>query len=174
MRTALARHLASFVLPLTAALIVPAALLGGEGWEQLGNRTTPALLAVGAVLGLAGLAMLTWTVTLFVRIGRGTLAPWSPTRALVVRGPYAHVRNPMISGVACILLGEAVACASPPVAAWAALFVLTNHVYFVLSEEPGLLERFGAAYEVYRRNVPRWIPRRLPWRAERCTTGQQG
>ena len=60
-----------------------------------------------AVVAAAGLAMLVWTVTLFVRVGRGTLAPWDPTRRLVARGPYARVRNPMISGVLAIIVGEA-------------------------------------------------------------------
>jgi protein-S-isoprenylcysteine O-methyltransferase Ste14 len=47
-------------------------------------------------------------------------------------------------------------------ALWAALFLVNNHVYFVLSEEPGLLRRFGEDYARYCREVPRWIPR---WRA---------
>jgi protein-S-isoprenylcysteine O-methyltransferase Ste14 len=31
-------------------------------------------------------------------------------------------------------------------------------------EEPGLERRFGEAYRVYKRAVPRWLPRRDPWR----------
>ena len=31
-------------------------------------------------------------------------------------------------------------------------------------EEPTLREKFGAAYEEYCRNVPRWIPRLRAWR----------
>ena len=54
-----------------------------------------------------GFALPVWTVKLFVTVGQGTLAPWDPTSKLVVRGPYSHVRNPMITGVACILAGEA-------------------------------------------------------------------
>ena len=49
-----------------------------------------------------------WTNRLFATIGHGTLAPWNPPEKLVVRGVYRHVRNPMITGVFCILLGEAV------------------------------------------------------------------
>jgi protein-S-isoprenylcysteine O-methyltransferase Ste14 len=113
--------------------------------------------------------MLAWTVTLFVRIGRGTLAPWDPTRKLVVRGPYAHVRNPMITGVLAILIGEALAFAARPLWTWAALFLAINHVYFLLSEEPGLADRFGAEYDEYKRHVPRWIPRLTAWRPGRAT-----
>ena len=82
----------------------------GAGAHRRASRARVA----GALLAAAGLGMLAWTVTLFIRIGRGTLAPWDPTRKLVVRGPYAHVRNPMITGVLAILIGEALAFAPDP------------------------------------------------------------
>ena len=103
--------------------------------------------------------MIVWTVSLFVRIGRGTLAPWDPTSRLVVRGPYRHVRNPMISGVLTVLLGEAVLFGSFAVLAWWAFVFALNAVYFVAFEEPDLRDRFGAEYEAYAERVPRWIPR---------------
>jgi protein-S-isoprenylcysteine O-methyltransferase Ste14 len=34
----------------------------------------------------------------------------------------------------------------------------------MISEEPMLESRFGEDYRVYRRNVPRWIPRFTPWK----------
>ena len=39
--------------------------------------------------------------------GHGTPAPWDPTERMVVRGPYRHVRNPMISAVFMVLAAEA-------------------------------------------------------------------
>ena len=158
------RNLRSFFLPLTAAAVVPAWLVQRAGWTQAIAAVRPARAAAGALLAAAGLGMLVWTVTLFIRIGRGTLAPWDPTRRLVVRGPYAHVRNPMISGVLAVIVGEAVALGTSPLWTWAGLFLAINHVYFVLSEERGLARRFGAEYDEYRRHVPRWIPRLSPWR----------
>jgi protein-S-isoprenylcysteine O-methyltransferase Ste14 len=103
------------------------------------------------------------TVRLFAREGEGTLAPWDPTRKLVAHGPYRHVRNPMITGVLLVLLGEAALLGSLGVLAWAAFFFTINAIWFPLVEEPGLVRRFGADYEEYRRNVPRWVPRRTPW-----------
>jgi protein-S-isoprenylcysteine O-methyltransferase Ste14 len=61
----------------------------------------------GGLLILAGLALFAWCTDLLARIGRGTLAPWAPTVGLVSSGPYRYMRNPMISGVAAILIGEA-------------------------------------------------------------------
>jgi protein-S-isoprenylcysteine O-methyltransferase Ste14 len=69
----------------------------------------------------------------------------------------------MISGVALMLLGEAAGTGSRAVGLWAASFLVVNHLYFVLSEEPGLERRFGQEYRAYQANVPRWIPRLLPW-----------
>jgi protein-S-isoprenylcysteine O-methyltransferase Ste14 len=153
------RIVRSLILPVSAMGVVPTCLLLG------GPPLQPT--ALGLLLGLpllgAGLAMLGWTLSLFVRIGRGTLAPWDPTRKLVIVGPYAHVRNPMISGVWGGLVGEALVLGSGRLALWAALFLLINHVYFVLSEEPGLLRRFGEEYAQYCRAVPRWIPRWRPY-----------
>jgi len=149
------RHLAAILaLPGVVTLLVPALL---APW---GDGLAPApLAAAGVLLVAAGVALIGWTVALFAAVGRGTLAPWDPTRRLVVRGPYRHVRNPMISGVLAVLLGEAALFASPALLIWFAVVLAVNAVYFPLVEEPGLRRRFGADYERYRAAVPRWLPR---------------
>jgi protein-S-isoprenylcysteine O-methyltransferase Ste14 len=103
------------------------------------------------------------TIRLFIQIGKGTLAPWEPTKKLVAAGIYRHTRNPMITGVTAILLGETVATGSAGLLVWAVLFFILNTVYFKLSEEPGLEARFGDDYVEYRKNVPMWLPRIKPW-----------
>jgi protein-S-isoprenylcysteine O-methyltransferase Ste14 len=115
-----------------------------------------------ACLGV-GLALFVASLRRFATEGRGTLAPWDPPRALVVRGPYRFVRNPMISGVVFLLFGEALVLRSLPHAAWAASFLALNTVYLPLVEEPGLERRFGEAYREYCRHVPRVVPRLRPW-----------
>jgi protein-S-isoprenylcysteine O-methyltransferase Ste14 len=92
-------------------------------------------------------------------VGNGTLAPWNPPQYLVIQGVYRHVRNPMIAGIFFILLGEAVVAASLPLLVWFLVFVVINSLYIPLSEEPGLVKRFGSDYLTYKQNVPRWIPR---------------
>jgi protein-S-isoprenylcysteine O-methyltransferase Ste14 len=119
--------------------------------------------AIGAVLLAGALAFFAWTVATFIRIGRGTIAPWDPTRKLIVAGPYRFVRNPMITAVMGILAGEALTLGSAPIAIWLAAFFAMNALYFPLVEEPGLRARFGPEYDEYRKNVPRWIPRLRPW-----------
>ena len=116
-----------------------------------------------AALVLLGLVLMIACIRLFIRVGQGTLAPWDPTRRLVVAGPYRYTRNPMISGVLFILVGEAILLGSPALTLWAALFFTGNHFYFQWSEEPGLAKRFGEDYQPYRTHVPRWLPRPFPW-----------
>ncbi|MBV9107942.1 MAG: isoprenylcysteine carboxylmethyltransferase family protein, partial [Gemmatimonadetes bacterium] len=103
------------------------------------------------------------TIALFATRGRGTLAPWDPPRRLVVEGIYRHVRNPMISGVIAIVLGEAAILGLRSVAGFAAIVISINAIYIPLLEEPQLRQRFGGDYDEYRRNVPRWVPRLRPW-----------
>jgi protein-S-isoprenylcysteine O-methyltransferase Ste14 len=154
------------LLPGTASVVVPAVILiGGEpniGWG-IGGPASALPVLLGLALICAGFALWLWTVRLFARIGRGTLAPWDPTERLVVEGPYRHVRNPMITAVTIVLAGEAALFGSSSLLIWLAAFVAINHVYFRVFEEPGLEARFGEEYSTYRRQVPRWLPRRTPW-----------
>ena len=164
------RHLiAILLLPFTVVVMVPRWLLGTDA-AAMGWGRAPAVdwisRAAGAVVFAAGFALFAWCVSLFARVGQGTLAPWDPTQRLVAVGPYRHVRNPMISGVLLMLVGEALLSRSGVLALWAGAFLLINHTYFLLSEEPGMQRRFGDSYRVYRAHVPRWIPRLTPWRGD--------
>ena len=120
-------------------------------------------VTAGAALVAFGFALWAWTVRLLARIGQGTLAAWDATRHLVVAGPYGYVRNPMITAVLVVLLGEAVLFGSPWLLIWFAAFLAIKCVHFLMYEESGLERRFGEEYRLYKRNVPRWIPRRTPW-----------
>jgi protein-S-isoprenylcysteine O-methyltransferase Ste14 len=69
----------------------------------------------------------------------------------------------MISGVLSILLGEAALFGSTAVLVWFLAFFAFQAVYMPMIEERGLTRRFGEDYLVYKRNVPRWMPRLTPW-----------
>jgi protein-S-isoprenylcysteine O-methyltransferase Ste14 len=162
------RHVrAVLLLPVVVTLVVPTLLVLWTGDVRVGWGLDGVLAGLPVVLGVGliacGVGLVVWTVGLFVREGEGTLAPWDPTAKLVVRGPYRHVRHPMIGGVATILLGEAVLLGSTAVAGWLVAVVTVNAVYLPLVEERGLVRRFGSDYEVYRANVPRFVPRLSAW-----------
>lgn len=158
--------LSVLLLPATMTIVIPVLLVstyGAElGWDLPGVLTA-LVVQVGAILNLAGLWLAVTTISLFGKEGEGTLAPWDPTRKLVVRGPYRRVRNPMITGVGLVLLGEAAILGSPGILIAFGIFAVANLIYIPLVEEPDLVGRFGDEYEEYRSAVPRWIPRRTPW-----------
>ena len=161
------RHLRAIgLLPFVATAVVPGFLVW-RGDVRVGWGLPDGLAVLPALVGVSlvgvGLALFVRTVSLFVTVGRGTLAPWDPTSRLVVRGPYRHVRNPMISGVLFVLLGEAAVLGSPALLIWAAVFLAVNAIYMPLVEEPALKRRFGEDYESYAASVPRWLPRLTPW-----------
>jgi protein-S-isoprenylcysteine O-methyltransferase Ste14 len=156
--------IAIIVLPGTALVFVPAIILTlAENSGVSYQSATPdqslfwlALFPAGAV----------WTVALFMKFGNGTPAPWDPPKELVIRGPYRHVRNPMISGALLILLAEALLFQSWPLAVWMVAFFIVNTIYFRFIEEKGLEKRFGEDYRKYKTGVARWIPRLQPWNPE--------
>ena len=95
----------------------------------------------------------------FVRQGHGTPAPMAPPGRLVVSGPYRAVRNPAYLTALGVLLGEALLLGSRAVLVYAGAMAVAFHLFVVLYEEPALRRKFGAEYEAFCREVPRWIPR---------------
>jgi len=155
------------MLPISVLIIFPSLVLYFTNDTTISWNFNPIidtlLLIVGIVTMLLGLTLLFVTIRMFSKIGKGTLAPWAPPQNLVVEGIYSRTRSPMISGVLITLLGEGIVFSSLWIFIWFVIFVIGNHFYFIKSEEPGLVARFGDAYLEYKENVPRWIPRRKPW-----------
>jgi protein-S-isoprenylcysteine O-methyltransferase Ste14 len=157
---------AVLLLPVMVVVIVPALIIWTTGSANIGWGPVPLnilSLLVGLLFICLGLILIVQTNILFIKMGRGTLAPWDPTRKLVVHGVYRHVRNPMITGVCSLLLGEVILFGSLPLLAWFLVVVVANLICMPLFEEPGLERRFGDDYRLYKQHVPRWIPRRTPW-----------
>ena len=160
------RALFSFILPITVVVIIPVLVILSFNNHLLAfnSALSGAMLAIGTFLIVLGLGFAIYTNKAFLRVGKGTLAPWDPPKKLVVAGAYRYVRNPMISGLLMVVLGETLIFASIELFALFILFFIVNHIYFVYSEEPGLVKRFGEDYIIYKKNVPRWIPRLTPWK----------
>jgi protein-S-isoprenylcysteine O-methyltransferase Ste14 len=156
------------LFPVTMTLVVPGLIVGPAGVHAPHGDVAlrVGLITAGCLLTAAGLALMIWTNVLFDRVGEGTLGLGNvmgePVH-LVVQGPYRHVRNPMITGVLCILLGEAAVIASGPLLLWFAIFFTFQALAIRFWEEPHLTERYGGEYVDYRSNVPRWIPRVSAW-----------
>ncbi|NII26029.1 isoprenylcysteine carboxylmethyltransferase family protein [Pseudoflavitalea sp. X16] len=160
----LIKHLRDIlILPFTVTVIAPWFIYNPQ------QDTIPAnmLTKVMGLLFLApGVLLFFYTVFLFRKKGKGTLAPWTPTQKLVITGPYRYCRNPMITGVFFILIGEALFFHSLNILIWAFIFFTINTVYFIVKEEPDLYKRFGEEYKDYKEKVPRWIPKMKPYQKD--------
>ena len=153
---------AIFILPVNVVVVIPALILFFS--EQKVVLKFNLLSALGVLSFGVGLTLVAFTIMLFKNQGKGSLAPWNPPSKLVLQGPYQYVRNPMISGVGWMLLGEVIIFLNDGLACWWLFFCVINALYIPYMEEPGLSRRFGKNYEEYKANVPRWIPRFSPWK----------
>src|SRR5262245_56634993 len=66
--------------------------------------------------------------------------------------------------VVAIIVGQALLFGALGLVLLGAVLWLAFHLFVLAYEEPTLQGTFGAEYEVYRANVPRWVPRLTPWR----------
>lgn len=106
-----------------------------------------------------GLFLMIWSVLNFVRV-KGTPVPFNPPPKLVTTGPYAHVRNPMLTGVFVLLFGLGVLLRSISlVSIFTPVFILFNMWELKAVEERELERRLGEDYVEYKKRVPMFIPR---------------
>ena len=153
----LLKQIVSFILPVTVLVIVPL-------WIEKNRAIHVGFnLFLGLMLILTGLGVMVLTISSFIKIGKGTLAPWSPTKRFVITGLYRYVRNPMILGVFTVLLGEALSLWSKNILIWAGAFFIINTIYFIIYEEPDLEKKFDGEYCEYKKHVSRWLPRLTPF-----------
>jgi protein-S-isoprenylcysteine O-methyltransferase Ste14 len=122
------------------------------------------LRVIGVVLIAAGACVVVDSFARFALQGLGTPAPVFPTLHLVIKGFYRYVRNPMYVAVVAVILGQALLFGDIRVFEYALFAWLVAHLFVRTYEEPRLRKSFGAEYDRFRANVPRWIPRLTPWR----------
>ncbi len=106
-----------------------------------------------------GLIILLWSFWNFLVQGRGTPSPTDPPRELVAVGFYRYVRNPMYVGILATIMGHFLWFGYWNLLLYAVVVFIAFHTFVTYYEEPTLKRNFGAGYEEYLRNVPRWLPR---------------
>ena len=151
-------------------VIAPVLISGLVPWWMSGWRmqepffALAPLRALGALLVAIGIPVVLEAFGRFVLEGHGTPAPVLPTRHLVVRGTYRHVRNPIYLAVVSIILGQGLILGNAALLVYGAVLWLGFHVFVRAYEEPTLRMTFAAEYATYCANVPRWVPRLAPWK----------
>jgi protein-S-isoprenylcysteine O-methyltransferase Ste14 len=120
-----------------------ATLFGLPAWATL------IVCQIGAFVMLAGLWIM-WKAWRQIHGAGGEL---------VTDGLYARVRHPQYAGLFLITVGMLVQW---PTALTLIMWPLLTWAYYrlALKEEREMTEVFGAAYELYRRRVPAFVPRR--------------
>ncbi len=116
-------------------------------------------IVLAIIIGIAGIYFSLWSVIVQVTMGKGTPAPMMPTQKLIVKGPYAYCRNPMVLGFIVYYIGIVVWLGSIVSLGLVAVLCALLLSYFKFIEEKELEARFGASYVEYKRNTPFIIPR---------------
>ena len=116
-------------------------------------------LALSVPLLALGLILVVWSNANFFR-AKGTPVPLNPPPKVVTTGPYAYVRNPMLTGIFLLLFSFGLLAKSISVTfLFSPLFVLLNILEIRAVEEPELAKRLGAEYMEYRKRTPMFFPR---------------
>ncbi len=146
---------------LLATLFVILALAMDHWLETPPFPPFPVNLYAGIPLGVAGLSLACWCVINFLRV-KGTPVPFNPPPVLITSGPYAYVRNPMLSGVFILLFGLGSVFQSIfLIFVFTPLFMLMNVLEIKTIEEPELEMRLGKTYNEYKKKTPMFFPK--PW-----------
>ena len=105
-----------------------------------------------------GLFLMLWSNLNFIK-AKGTGVPFNPPPKLVTSGPYAYIRNPMITGVCILLFGLGILFRSISlVFVFTPLFILLMVLGLIAIEEPELEKRLGKEYVDYKKRMPMFIP----------------
>ncbi len=145
----------SFLVPGTVTIAIPYLLLT-YGYE-IYRFHLGILRYSGVVPIVAGLMFYIVSAADFVRQGKGTPAPIDPPKRLVRKRIFRFTRNPMYLGGVLILIGESLFFCSTTLLIYALIMWTVFHLFVVLYEEPHLRRLFGAEYEQYLKEVPRWF-----------------
>lgn len=125
----------------------------------LSRRLRTAFLILGSLLYFAGLALVLWgrlELGRMYNVSSSFGAQLYAGHRLVTSGPFAYVRHPMYLGILLTALGGTALYRT-----WTFLFLLTNFPALILRahrEEQALAATFGAAWDAYCHQVPRWVP----------------
>lgn len=123
----------------------------------------PALAVAGLVVFSA---LAAWAALALAIAGAGTPAPFDTARDLVVTGPYAFVRHPLVIAAGGQGVAIGLALGSVPVLAFVVLSIAFWYFVVRRPEERNLEQRFGDAWRRYARAVRGFRPRLSPYRQD--------
>lgn len=115
-------------------------------------------IIIATIFLIFGTIYILWSNIYFLKV-KGTPVPFNPPPKLVITGPYAYTRNPMLTGVFSVLFGIGFWMGSfSLVLIFTPLFILVNTLELKKIEEPELEKRLGEDYIDYKKRTPMFIP----------------
>lgn len=123
-----------------------------------GADTSIKSIAAGSILILTGEFLRIWGVAY---AGPGTRETRVKASQLVRSGPFAYQRNPLYTGNILMYIGFAVFSNFflPWLPVIVLLFFSIQYYFIILHEEEFLSSEFGEQYEIYKKEVNRFIPK---------------
>ncbi len=118
----------------------------------------------GLVLMAISVGCFSGTAVTLAAFGRGTPLWFQAPRRLVVVGPYAHTRNPMVLAAIGHGIGLTLYSGSLLIAGYVTLGTMWWAIVARPRETADLTRRFGREYESWVRHVPLFIPRLSSYR----------
>jgi len=166
----------TIALVFTAAFIVASAMVLAL-YETVGVpyffQGPSFVRATGTIFVGIGLSFIAWTF-LYRRPTEVIVSTWITIRKLLRRvqvdqrlgrtepflplGPYRFVRNPIYFGAVSALFGGGICFLSTTFIVWSILMFLWFWFVLIPFEERELSVLFGAAYEEYKKQVPKMFP----------------
>jgi protein-S-isoprenylcysteine O-methyltransferase Ste14 len=129
-----------------APVFVLIALFTGRDAAWTGSLVVPC----GHLLIAAALALRLWALGSIDGLKKRTLVTW---------GPYRYVRHPLYCGSLLFVLGTCLVAGSLTAGLMLCLAFLAFHLPALHTEEQFLAARFGAEWDVYRRQTRMLLPR---------------
>jgi protein-S-isoprenylcysteine O-methyltransferase Ste14 len=111
---------------------------------------------LGFIPAIAGAILNVWSDNLFKKLNT-TVKPDQKPSVLIDYGPFKISRNPMYLGMALLLIGAGILMGSVTAFIGAIFFVIAMEIYFIPDEEKLMQDAFGEKFEIYKKNVRRWI-----------------
>ena len=116
----------------------------------------PAVIVAGALFAAVGAALRVWGTAY---LGTGTVNSLDmKASGVVADGPYRYMRNPLYLGLWCMVAAMAFIMPAPG-AIFSMVLISLFLLRLIFGEEAFLAAQIGEPYALYRRAVPRLLPR---------------
>lgn len=124
---------------------------------QVGQIAFSGIRWLGLLIMALGLGLRFWSMQVLGKYYTRTLRV-AEKQAIVTQGPYRVIRHPGYLGTICVWIGFALAVGNWIATIILAILLFGVYGYRIHSEEVMLIDRFGNAYQEYRKRTWRLVP----------------